>query len=130
MTISIPEENAAVRAMAAGQQPKPSRKARTRAPGARVAPDKGTTAKKGQSARKAPKSRKEKRTAPGGSKKAAVLALIQRPKGATLAELMHATGWQPHSVRGFLSGTLRKKMNLKVGSVKREDGERVYSIIP
>ncbi|MGH9647231.1 MAG: DUF3489 domain-containing protein [Bryobacteraceae bacterium] len=47
-----------------------------------------------------------------------------------MAELMQATGWQPHSVRGFLSGTLRKKMSLKVGSVQREDGERVYSITP
>ena len=130
MTISIPEENAAARATAAGHEPKPARKARARAPRARVATGKGTTAKKASPPRKAPKSRKEKRTAPGGSKKAAVLALIQRPKGATLAELMQATAWQAHSVRGFLSGTLRKKMNLKVGSVKREDGEWVYSIIP
>jgi len=41
---------------------------------------------------------------------------------------MKATGWQKHSVRGFISGTLGKKMGLTVDSVRREDGERVYSI--
>jgi hypothetical protein len=63
-----------------------------------------------------------------GSKSAAVLALIQRAKGATLAEIMEATSWQAHSVRGFISGTLGKKMGLKVESAKREDGTRFYSI--
>jgi hypothetical protein len=63
-----------------------------------------------------------------GSKKAKVLALLQRPKGATLAEIMKATGWQPHSVRGFISGALGTKMGLTVDSVKRPDGERVYTI--
>ncbi len=130
MTISIPEENAAARATAAGQQPNPPGRP-ARAHPARVwRPTKAQPPKKASPPRKAPKSRKEKITAPGGSKKAAVLALIQRPKGATLAELIKATGWQAHSAGGFLSGTLRKKMNLKVGSAKREDGERVYSITP
>jgi uncharacterized protein DUF3489 len=41
---------------------------------------------------------------------------------------MSATGWQAHSVRGFLAGTLRKKMGLAVDSSKREDGQRVYAI--
>jgi hypothetical protein len=63
-----------------------------------------------------------------GSKTATLLALIQRPEGATLAELMTAASWQAHSVRGFISGTLGKKMGLTVGSAKREDGERVYTI--
>ena len=62
------------------------------------------------------------------SKKAIVLELLRRPKGATLAELMEATGWQAHSVRGFISGTLGKKMDLPVASAKREDGTRVYSL--
>lgn len=62
------------------------------------------------------------------TKKAIVLELLRRPTGATVAELMQATGWQPHSVRGFLSGALRKKMGLKVDSSKRADGERSYSI--
>jgi uncharacterized protein DUF3489 len=63
-----------------------------------------------------------------GSKSAHVIALLEKSKGATLAELMKATGWPAHSVRGFLSGTLRKKMGLKVESAKPDDGERVYSI--
>jgi len=41
---------------------------------------------------------------------------------------MKATGWQPHSVRGFLSGTIRKKMGLDVISAKSEEGERSYSV--
>ena len=48
--------------------------------------------------------------------------------GATLAELMKALAWQAHSVRGFISGTLGRKMDLPVVSGKREDGQRVYSI--
>ena len=63
-----------------------------------------------------------------GSKKATVLGLLQRKGGATLAQIMKATGWQAHSVRGFISGALGKKMGLTVDSARREDGERVYSI--
>ena len=63
-----------------------------------------------------------------GTKTAMVLALIQRAKGATLAEIMETTSWQAHSVRGFISGTLGKKMGLQVDSTKRDDGTRVYSI--
>ncbi len=63
-----------------------------------------------------------------GSKKSIVLELIGRKQGATLAEIMNATGWQPHSVRGFISGTLGTKMGMTVASEKRDDGERVYSI--
>jgi len=63
-----------------------------------------------------------------GTKKALVLAMLRRPQGATLAELMQLTGWQSHSVRGFLSGAIAKKMVLKVRSGKRADGVRVYSV--
>jgi Protein of unknown function (DUF3489) len=48
--------------------------------------------------------------------------------GCPLKGLMKATDWQAHSVRGFLSGTIGKKMGLKVASTKTEDGERTYSI--
>jgi hypothetical protein len=54
--------------------------------------------------------------------------LLKRPGGANLREIMKATGWQPHSVRGFISGTLGKKMGLKVNSTKGEGGERSYSV--
>jgi hypothetical protein len=61
------------------------------------------------------------------TKKDAVLALLQREDGATLAELMTVTGWQAHSVRGFISGTLRKKLGLVIGSAKRGH-EHVYTL--
>ena len=57
-----------------------------------------------------------------------MLDLLQRPGGASMKELMKATGWQRHSVRGFLSGTVGKKMGLTVKSTKGEDGERTYSL--
>jgi hypothetical protein len=60
------------------------------------------------------------------SKKAIVLDLLKRAEGTTLKEIMAATDWQAHSVRGFISGSLGKKMGLKINSAKREDGERVY----
>lgn len=63
-----------------------------------------------------------------GSKTAKVLATLRQSKGATLKELMKVTGWQSHSVRGFLSGTVGKKLGLAVESSKPEDGERRYQI--
>ena len=56
-----------------------------------------------------------------------ILALLTQPSGATLKAIMTATGWQSHSVRGFISGQLVKKMGLRVKSYRR-DGERVYAI--
>jgi len=53
--------------------------------------------------------------------------LIERPKGATLAEIMKATSWQAHSVRGFLS-TAAKKHGVKIESTKTAAGDRVYSV--
>lgn len=89
---------------------------------------KGAKAKPGKKAAK-PVHAKESAAMPRAeSKGAQILALIRRPKGATLAELTKLTGWQNHSIRGFLSGAVGKKMGLTVESTKRDDGERVYSI--
>ncbi len=63
-----------------------------------------------------------------GSKKAIVLDMLKRPDGVTLADIMSATDWQAHSVRGFISGSLGKKMGLTVESFKRPDGVRAYRI--
>ena len=63
-----------------------------------------------------------------GSKKAIVLDLLKRPEGATLKDIMSATAWQAHSVRGFISGGLGKKMGITVESFKSETGERAYRI--
>lgn len=57
-----------------------------------------------------------------------VLKLLRRNKGASLAELQEVTGWQAHSVRGFLSGTVKKRMGLSLSSVKSDKGERRYMI--
>jgi hypothetical protein len=81
--------------------------------------------------KKAPTARRgEKKggSARDGSKTAKVLELLRRQGGVTSKELLKTTGWQPHSVRGFLSGTVGKKMGLTVTSAKGEDGERTYSI--
>jgi hypothetical protein len=65
----------------------------------------------------------KKAAAPVGSG-AMILKLIGKPNGATLVAIMKATGWQAHSVRGFISTA--KKRGIKIESVKNERGERVY----
>ena len=62
-----------------------------------------------------------------GSKQSRVIAMLQSPTGATIAAMMKATGWQQHSVRGFLAGVVRKRLRLKLSS-KKVDGNRVYRI--
>ena len=61
------------------------------------------------------------------SKQAMVLGLLSRPSGTTIAAIMEATGWQAHTVRGFLAGVVRKRLNLTLSSEK-VDGNRVYRI--
>jgi hypothetical protein len=63
-----------------------------------------------------------------GSKKSIVLGLLRRKDGATLAEIAKATDWQNHSIRGFISGNLTKKMGLTVESTKNAAGERTYRV--
>ena len=58
-----------------------------------------------------------------------ILALLKGPSGASLRAIMELTGWQPHSVRGFISAQLSKRKGLKIRSFKR-DGERIYRIRP
>jgi len=57
-----------------------------------------------------------------------MLGLLRQRTGVTLEELMQASGWQAHSVRGFLSAAVGKRMGLKVNSSKRLDGQRIYRI--
>ena len=71
------------------------------------------------------------KTSPASSarktKSAGALELLRRPTGASLEELMAVTGWQAHSVRGFLSGTVRKRLQLPLRSTTNDTGRR-YAI--
>jgi Protein of unknown function (DUF3489) len=61
------------------------------------------------------------------SKQSRVLAMLQSPTGVTIAAIMKATGWQQHSVRGFLAGVVRRRLNLKLIS-KKVDDQRIYQV--
>ena len=115
----------------ATEKPDPAKKIKVATPTPGVRPvksaNKTTPARKGAkaahnaAAKTADRVRKD-------SKKAKVLELVQRPRGATLRHIMKATGWQAHSGRGVRSGTLGKKMGLKIKSTKTDDGDRIYSL--
>ena len=103
-------------------------------PKRRVAPTKSQSAKKPAPAKGRGMSRQRgKRAKPAGSlragsKTAKLVGLLKRTGGATLKELIKASGWQPHSVRGFLSGTVGKRMGMSVTSSRGEGGDRRYSV--
>ena len=87
---------------------------------------KATKAAKPKKVSKTPKAKSASRS---GSKAEKVLELMKRKEGATLAEIAKATDWQNHSIRGFVSGHVTKKLGLKVESTKSEAGERTYRIV-
>ena len=140
MSTTITEETGTAQATATGDQPKPTKKARAGARRAHVAPAKVKSGKKASPAKKGTRAKKQAKGAkPAGKPKAAagvregsktaeILVLLQRPGGATLKELIKATGWQAPSVRGFLSGTVRKKLGLAVERVKADGQDSPYRI--
>jgi hypothetical protein len=128
MTSQVTEKIADSPASAREPQAKANKKGKRAPQGAHVAKKKGKPGKKATPAKKVPKLAKKAKVAREGSKTGQILDLLKRPGGVTAKELLKATGWQPHSVRGFLSGTVGKKMRLTVTSTKGEDGERRYSI--
>jgi hypothetical protein len=85
-------------------------------------PKAATAKKKIASAKSAPNKTCE------GSKHNLILGLLRRKQGATIAELQKISGWQAHSVRGFLSGTVKKRLELNLTSANGKDGERRYSV--
>jgi Protein of unknown function (DUF3489) len=109
------------------EAPKATQKASVAKRARAIAPKKAKSGKKASPAKKAPKGAKKASGARDGSKAATILDLLKRKDGATVKELMKVSGWQAHSVRGFLSGTVGKKLGLTVISTKDEDG-RTYSI--
>jgi hypothetical protein len=102
------------------------------------------TSKQSPSTRPPPKQRSQRagrkptdpkpngRTSPAvgrpGTKQALLIDLLKRKKGVTIEAVVEATGWQPHSVRGAISGTLKKKLGLAVTSEKPGEGPRRYRI--
>ncbi len=93
-----------------------------------VAPQAATAAPKKEKATKESTAKDAAPTAREGSKKNIVLEMLKRPDGATLQDLMSATNWQAHSLRGFISGALGKKMGITVESTKTPEGCRSYRI--
>jgi hypothetical protein len=79
-----------------------------------------------------PRSREDGKSAPttkrSPTKQETVLGMLRQPKGTTVAEIAKATGWQQHSVRGFLAGVVKKKLKLKLDSGMVGE-QRLYSIV-
>jgi hypothetical protein len=133
MTTSITKNQEVSQVLAVASEPEATKKASNTPRKPHVAPVRGKSGRKANSSKKRTKAPKKatKIKADGarqGTKTEKALDLLKRADGATLKEIMKATGWHAHSVRGFISGTLGKKMGLKIESTKREDGERVYSL--
>ncbi|CDK97900.1 conserved protein of unknown function [Magnetospirillum gryphiswaldense MSR-1 v2] len=63
-----------------------------------------------------------------GTKQEALIAMLKRPEGACIAEIMEATGWLAHTIRGAIAGALKKKLGLTVASEKVDGRGRVYRI--
>jgi len=102
--------------------------AKTKPPKATTTSQGRTKTKRSQPARKTGKVPESPATPPG-SKQALLVDLLRREGGATLDELVTATGWQPHTVRGAIAGTLKKKLGLDVTATRIEGRGRVYRIV-
>ena len=98
--------------------------ANTAPAGATDAPTKEPAPDNPTGAETAPKTR----TLREGTKQATLIAMLRTPDGATIEEIMAATGWQSHTVRGAMAGALKKKLGLEVTSEKVENRGRVYRI--
>ena len=96
-------------------------------PGSRPAARRAAS-RAGGTVRRTATSGKAGKRAGGATKQAILIGLLRRRGGATIAQMTAKTGWQPHSVRGAISGTLKKKLGLAVTSNKVEGRDRVYQI--
>jgi hypothetical protein len=120
------EDTAAAPAEAAPKAPKAAKVAKpAKAP--KTAPAK--KAAKAKATKPAKASKKPAGTPRADSKKAIVIDMLRTKGGATMAAIMKATDWQTHTVRGFVAGTLTKKMGLTIESTKNAAGERTYRIV-
>ena len=96
--------------------------------GSKTASARGSSASKIEAARKREAPREQPPVEGRITKHAQLLRLLNRPEGADIEDMMQATGWQQHSVRGFLAGTVKKKMGLALTSSKAEGDVRRYRI--
>lgn len=107
-------------------KPKTTRRAAARKATAR----KPTAAKKpSTSAQSKPSRKPAAELGPAASKQSQLITLLQSASGATIEQMMSTTGWQAHSVRGTISGVLRKRLGLTVQSATTDGGGRVYRIV-
>ncbi len=99
------------------------------AEGGGVSPNQGNAAERGANTA-APEPDASRAAFPkDGTKLGAMIVALSKLEGATIEELMQATGWQPHSVRGAISGNLKKKLDLEVTSEVIENRGRVYKVV-
>ena len=89
-----------------------------------------TEAARPRKARKAPSAGSKRRSAPSQSKQDLVIQMLRRQSGVTVEDIVAKTGWQPHSVRGFFSGLVRKKLKLPLVADVGKDGVRRYHVAP
>jgi hypothetical protein len=125
-TIGVPAD------MQKNPQPTPTAESttkRSKERGRGAAGSKRSTKAKSKS-RAEPKATASRASARSGTKQGLLVDLLRRKEGGTIAEAVKATGWQPHSVRGAISGTLKKKLGLAVISDKVAGRGRVYRVVP
>jgi hypothetical protein len=123
----VAPEKAPAKKAASQKKGAPKAKKTAKGANAKAAPPKKAVKARAISSNKAAKPARKPAAPRAQSKGAKILEMIARAKGATLAEIMKATDWQAHSVRGFIS-TAAKKNRLKIESAKNEAGERLYKI--
>ncbi|GAA4648268.1 hypothetical protein GCM10023116_05350 [Kistimonas scapharcae] len=76
-----------------------------------------------------PEAEEKKPVTRPGTKLHRVIELLRRPQGTTIAKIMVETGWQQHTVRGTLAGTIKKRLGLTITSEKPEGKDRIYRIV-
>ncbi len=128
LTNETPNEADAVAGGVANAAAGKAKRDRTSKAGARSAPEAGGSSHKTAAASKATKSKIKPAAQAAATKASIVLKKLSSPKGVTIDDLGAATGWQAHSVRGFLSAVVKKKLGLNLASEIDKDGVRLYRV--